>query len=531
MFNLHTFIVISPESMCTSILFANIHYLLHRKQKVLFQSEDEQKQIADEQASKENCASNRSINDDNNTDAKTSDKEAETTSIDEKDNYAAPEKKTRKTPQRKKSNVIVVLNTTKHSKTIEPTKEDGDGERGNEKLPSAAEEMQLQQTSSLEPCSICLADYDDGDDICWSQNDKCNHFFHKECIQTWLLTHEECPCCRRDFLHLWGDEDEDEGGGSHQLRRQSTGGGVGRGLHGRSSRRRFSDSNAFDFRTSSFFGPSVNDSLRSSAAGGGRTRDRRDWVEELAVEIQDRILERQRELQAEFYRQEQEERQRQFVSSLMMGPQSSAASLNHHYNSQQLVGSSSLRNSTNSADDTGWLLYRHFPFNNFGGTDSRRQGTSNADLDDNTNDEGRHNDEDVQVADLTLPRGLEPWQTHSSDDRDPVIASPTGARTPSFFEMVERSTRRLGEERLPPRRQSQPTPIRFLNAGRESSHRFMRRSSNTGRGPRASAARANTSATAESVERRNRDPASRSIDDASARIDPEDEEILNSADA
>lgn len=510
---------------------------------MLFQSEDEQQKAVDEESGKESGALHNTANDDNNTNANTLDNEA-ANNVNKKGNSAATDMKTRKPPRRQKSNVIVALNTTKHSKTNtlatdKNPKEDGADKNDKEEQALGDEEIQQQQqSSSLEPCSICLADYDDGDDICWSQNDKCNHFFHKECIQTWLLTHEECPCCRQDFLHLWGDEDDDEVGGGHQLRRQSTGEGAGAGLIGRSSRRRFSDGSNFDLRSNSFFGPSVSDSLGSSAGGGGRTRGRRDWVEELAVEIQDRILERQRELQVEFYRQEQEERQRQFVSSLMMGPQPSAASLNHHNGSLQVVGSPPVRNSTHSTtEDTapGWLLYRHFSFNNFGG-DSRRQRASNANLDDNADDEGRHSGEDVQVADLSLPRGLEPWQTYNADDRDPVISSPTGARTPSFFEMVERSTRRLGEERLPPWRQSQPTPIRFLNAGRESSNRFMRRSSNTGREPTPSvtnavATRANAGATTESAQRRNRDPASRSVEDVSARTDPDDDEILNSADA
>jgi hypothetical protein len=27
-----------------------------------------------------------------------------------------------------------------------------------------------------------------------------DHFFHKNCISEWLVTHEECPCCRHFFL-------------------------------------------------------------------------------------------------------------------------------------------------------------------------------------------------------------------------------------------------------------------------------------------------------------------------------------------
>ena len=56
--------------------------------------------------------------------------------------------------------------------------------------------------TSISPliCPICINEYDDGDEICWSQNPDCNHFFHCECISEWLLRHDECPCCRNNFL-------------------------------------------------------------------------------------------------------------------------------------------------------------------------------------------------------------------------------------------------------------------------------------------------------------------------------------------
>lgn len=49
-------------------------------------------------------------------------------------------------------------------------------------------------------CAICLTKYKDGDDVCWSQNVKCFHAYHSNCIIEWLLKHNECPMCRRNFL-------------------------------------------------------------------------------------------------------------------------------------------------------------------------------------------------------------------------------------------------------------------------------------------------------------------------------------------
>lgn len=57
-------------------------------------------------------------------------------------------------------------------------------------------------------CPICLTEYENGDQVCFSNNKFCNHFFHRDCIAEWLMTHEECPCCRHYFLFFVDDEEE-----------------------------------------------------------------------------------------------------------------------------------------------------------------------------------------------------------------------------------------------------------------------------------------------------------------------------------
>lgn len=42
-------------------------------------------------------------------------------------------------------------------------------------------------------CSICLSDYETEEDIVIF---KCQHIFHKSCIQDWTKSHSTCPCCR-----------------------------------------------------------------------------------------------------------------------------------------------------------------------------------------------------------------------------------------------------------------------------------------------------------------------------------------------
>ena len=52
-------------------------------------------------------------------------------------------------------------------------------------------------------CSICLCEYTVGSDIVWSSNPQCDHVFHTNCIEQWLMKQRDgplCPCCRRDFV-------------------------------------------------------------------------------------------------------------------------------------------------------------------------------------------------------------------------------------------------------------------------------------------------------------------------------------------
>ncbi|GLJ32506.1 hypothetical protein SUGI_0654150 [Cryptomeria japonica] len=43
-------------------------------------------------------------------------------------------------------------------------------------------------------CSVCLSEYGDSEIVKLLPN--CNHYFHKECIDKWFLSHSSCPVCR-----------------------------------------------------------------------------------------------------------------------------------------------------------------------------------------------------------------------------------------------------------------------------------------------------------------------------------------------
>jgi hypothetical protein len=49
-------------------------------------------------------------------------------------------------------------------------------------------------------CPVCWEAYVENDKICWSQNHQCNHTFHIECIEPWLMQHDRCPLCRNNYL-------------------------------------------------------------------------------------------------------------------------------------------------------------------------------------------------------------------------------------------------------------------------------------------------------------------------------------------
>jgi len=55
---------------------------------------------------------------------------------------------------------------------------------------------------SKEICDICLAEYEVGDEVAFSANEKCTHGFHTECIGYWLLQNDSCPVCRQNYINI-----------------------------------------------------------------------------------------------------------------------------------------------------------------------------------------------------------------------------------------------------------------------------------------------------------------------------------------
>lgn len=82
--------------------------------------------------------------------------------------------------------------------TLDAADNDDDDDNGAE---IESDEMQ---------CAVCIEKFQDGDEYCSSHNQNCLHHFHRHCIVEWLLTHDDCPCCRRDYLGFESDDNDEE---------------------------------------------------------------------------------------------------------------------------------------------------------------------------------------------------------------------------------------------------------------------------------------------------------------------------------
>ncbi|XP_023651732.1 E3 ubiquitin-protein ligase RNF128a isoform X2 [Paramormyrops kingsleyae] len=67
--------------------------------------------------------------------------------------------------------------------------------------------------SDADTCAVCIEAYKPGDVVSILT---CNHFFHKTCIEPWLLEHRTCPMCKCDILKALGVEPDVEEG-THQV--------------------------------------------------------------------------------------------------------------------------------------------------------------------------------------------------------------------------------------------------------------------------------------------------------------------------
>ncbi|OVA02747.1 zinc finger protein [Macleaya cordata] len=67
------------------------------------------------------------------------------------------------------------------------------------------EEEEEEEAAGAAQCSICLTTFKDEEKV--KVLPDCNHSYHPECVDRWLITHSNCPLCRA-FLRVLDDHSD-----------------------------------------------------------------------------------------------------------------------------------------------------------------------------------------------------------------------------------------------------------------------------------------------------------------------------------
>ena len=68
-----------------------------------------------------------------------------------------------------------------------------EGGKTNEEAQVDSKEGAYEEDS----CTVCIERYEEGEPV---RRLFCNHIFHQECVDPWLLKHGSCPVCRQDIV-------------------------------------------------------------------------------------------------------------------------------------------------------------------------------------------------------------------------------------------------------------------------------------------------------------------------------------------
>ena len=63
-------------------------------------------------------------------------------------------------------------------------------------IENKVEEYKDDDNFKIKDCSICLEDYEDGENILYLE---CGHYYHKKCSKNWFKDGNTCPLCRASF--------------------------------------------------------------------------------------------------------------------------------------------------------------------------------------------------------------------------------------------------------------------------------------------------------------------------------------------
>lgn len=65
--------------------------------------------------------------------------------------------------------------------------------------PMKRDEKKILITDENNECAICLEKFEVGHKLSWSRTKNC-HIYHEQCLFTWLMKNDCCPCCRVIFI-------------------------------------------------------------------------------------------------------------------------------------------------------------------------------------------------------------------------------------------------------------------------------------------------------------------------------------------
>lgn len=62
------------------------------------------------------------------------------------------------------------------------------------------EDLSVEPLDDTLGCAICMLNYQEGELVCESNNVRCKHIYHHECMEAWLKEHASCPMCRETYV-------------------------------------------------------------------------------------------------------------------------------------------------------------------------------------------------------------------------------------------------------------------------------------------------------------------------------------------
>jgi len=74
----------------------------------------------------------------------------------------------------------------------------------NQLPPAAAPATVATEPAEADACAICFCEYEDASLV---KQLPCGHFYHTQCIDTWLAKGTTCPLCKRP---VWAEEEKEE---------------------------------------------------------------------------------------------------------------------------------------------------------------------------------------------------------------------------------------------------------------------------------------------------------------------------------